>query len=43
MVNCNQGGIITMDFNPQQGHEQAGRRSALVVKMNMPKFKKEIV
>ncbi len=31
MVNCNQGDIIMMDFNPQQGHEQAGRRPALVV------------
>lgn len=31
MVTCNQGDIITMDFNPQSGHEQAGRRPALVV------------
>lgn len=34
MVNCNQGDIITMDFNPQQGHEQAGRRPALVISNN---------
>jgi len=26
-----QGDIITMDFNPQTGHEQAGRRPALIV------------
>ena len=26
-----QGDIIVMDFNPQSGHEQAGRRPALVV------------
>lgn len=26
-----QGDIIWMDFNPQAGHEQAGRRPALVV------------
>ncbi len=33
-----QGDIIWMDFNPQAGHEQAGRRPALVVstsKFNM--------
>jgi len=27
----NQGDIILSDFNPQTGHEQAGRRPALVV------------
>lgn len=27
----NQGDIVFMDFNPQAGHEQAGRRSALIV------------
>ena len=27
----NQGDIIILDFNPQAGHEQAGRRPALVV------------
>ena len=27
----NQGDIIVSDFNPQTGHEQAGRRPALVV------------
>ena len=27
----NQGDIITIDFNPQKGHEQAGRRPALVI------------
>ncbi len=26
-----QGDIVTMDFNPQAGHEQAGRRPALIV------------
>lgn len=26
-----QGDIITMDFSPQSGHEQAGRRPALIV------------
>jgi mRNA interferase MazF len=26
-----QGDLITMDFNPQSGHEQAGRRPALVI------------
>lgn len=31
MVNVNQGDIITLDFNPQSGHEQAGRRPALVI------------
>jgi len=27
----NQGDIVMMDFNPQAGHEQAGRRPALIV------------
>lgn len=31
MVNYKQGDIIIMDFNPQQGHEQAGRRPSLVL------------
>lgn len=31
MVTFKQGDIIIMDFNPQQGHEQNGRRPALVV------------
>lgn len=31
MVNYSQGDIITLNFNPQSGHEQAGRRPALVI------------
>lgn len=31
MVNYKQGDIIVMDFNPQKGHEQSGRRPALVL------------
>ncbi len=31
MVTFEQGDIIVMNFNPQQGHEQNGRRPALVV------------
>ena len=31
MVKINQGDIIVMNFNPQQGHEQMGRRLALVL------------
>lgn len=31
MVNYKQGDIIIMDFNPQSGHEQKGRRPALVL------------
>jgi len=27
----NQGDIIILDFNPQAGHEQAGRRPALII------------
>ncbi len=30
-----QGDIVFLDFNPQQGHEQHGRRSALVVSENI--------
>lgn len=31
MVNYEQGDIIIMNFNPQSGHEQSGRRPALVL------------
>ncbi len=31
MVTYKQGDIIVMDFNPQQGHEQRGRRPAIVL------------
>lgn len=31
MHSFQQGDVIWMDFNPQAGHEQAGRRPALVV------------
>lgn len=31
MVTFNQGDIITMNFSPQSGHEQRGRRPALVL------------
>ena len=31
MVAFNQGDIIIMDFNPQTGHEQSGRRPAIVL------------
>ena len=31
MVTYKQGDIIVMDFNPQKGHEQSGRRPALVL------------
>lgn len=31
MVTFNQGDIILMDFNPQSGHEQSGRRPALII------------
>ena len=31
MVTYNQGDIIFMDFNPQSGHEQSGRRPAIVL------------
>ena len=36
MVNSfKQGSIIYMDFNPQLGHEQSGRRPAVVVSNNL--------
>lgn len=35
MTSYDQGDIITMDFNPQQGHEQSGRRPALVLNNNV--------
>ena len=31
MINVNQGDIISIDLDPTKGHEQAGRRPALVV------------
>ena len=31
MVGFEQGDIIVMDFNPQQGHEQNGRRPAIIL------------
>lgn len=31
MVKIKQGDIIILDFNPQSGHEQAGRRPALII------------
>ena len=31
MVTFKQGDIITLNFNPQQGHEQSGRRPAIVI------------
>lgn len=31
MVIFKQGDIIVMDFNPQQGHEQSGRRPAVIL------------
>ena len=35
MVNFKQGDIIVMDFNPQQGHEQSGRRPAVILSNNI--------
>lgn len=35
MVAFEQGDIIVMDFNPQQGHEQRGRRPAIVLSNNI--------
>ena len=35
MVVFEQGDIIVMDFNPQQGHEQRGRRPAIVLSNNI--------
>lgn len=31
MVTYKQGDIIVMDFDPQQGHEQRGRRPAIIL------------
>lgn len=31
MVTYRQGDIIVMDFNPQKGHEQSGRRPVLIL------------
>ena len=35
MVNFNQGDIIYLDFNPQTGHEQKGRRPAIIITNNL--------
>ena len=35
MVTFSQGDIITMDFNPQSGHEQKGKRPAIVLSNNV--------
>lgn len=35
MVTYKQGDIIVMDFSPQRGHEQKGRRSAIVLSNNI--------
>ncbi len=35
MVIFNQGDIITMNFNPQQGHEQSGKRPAVILSNNI--------
>jgi mRNA interferase MazF len=35
MVGYKQGDIIIMDFDPQKGHEQSGRRPALVLSNNI--------
>lgn len=34
MVKFNQGDIIVMNFNPRAGHEQSGKRPALVISNN---------
>jgi len=31
MINFHQGDIVFLDFDPTKGHEQAGRRPAIVV------------
>ena len=31
MYNPKQGDIVFLDFNPQSGHEQAGRRPGVVI------------
>lgn len=36
MYNPKQGDIVFLDFNPQSGHEQAGRRPGVVI--NNDKF-----
>lgn len=35
MVTYKQGDIIVMDFNPQSGHEQNGRRPAIILSNNI--------
>ena len=35
MVTYKQGDIIVMDFSPQRGHEQKGRRPAIVLSNNI--------
>lgn len=35
MIKFTQGDIISLDFNPQKGHEQQGRRPAIVLSNNM--------
>lgn len=35
MVTYKQGDIIVMDFSPQRGHEQKGRRLAIVLSNNI--------
>lgn len=35
MVNFEQGDIIYLDFNPQTGHEQKGRRPAIIITNNL--------
>ena len=35
MVTYKQGDIIVMDFSPQRGHEQRGRRPAIVLSNNI--------
>lgn len=35
MAKINQGDIIVMDFDPQKGYEQNGRRPALVISNNI--------
>lgn len=35
MVALNQGDIIDMNFTPQKGHEQSGRRPALIISNNV--------
>ena len=35
MVTFEQGDIIYLDFNPQTGHEQKGRRPAIIITNNL--------